>query len=267
MANGVSELIVSTEALRKKLLKLEAKQVSSGALKSEIRLQAERYFGDIRPLLRQSNNSEVSTLDELMKSIIELTHKKAARTTYLTKITSAKRILVALDSELATQSAVVQEGTKIHDRIDNLISSTLENMLPSAAASYEQALLDLHSETRKSYRGPATDLREALRETLDHLAPDKEVKAIPGFKQDPNVNGPTMKQKVQYILKMRERPSAQIGSAGATAEMIDEMIGKFVRSVYTRSSVSTHTPTDRTEVLRLRHYVRLALIEILEIRE
>lgn len=48
--------------------------------------------------------------------------------------------------------------------------------------AYQQALLDLATPDRLSWRGPATDLREALRETLDVLAPDDEAKAMPGFK-------------------------------------------------------------------------------------
>jgi hypothetical protein len=54
-----------------------------------------------------------------------------------------------------------------------------------------------------SWRGPATDFRESLRETLDHLAPDSAVKAEPGFKLEQNTSGPTMKQKVRFILKKR----------------------------------------------------------------
>ena len=208
----------------------------------------------------------VAELDDNQKSLISLTHKDAAKNTYLDKLGAAKKLLVSLDADV-TAGTPNSERTSLFDLTDAKILETLSSVLPSASASYEQALRDLSDDSRKSYRGPATDLREALRETLDHLAPDKEVKAMEGYKQDPAVSGPTMKQKVRYILRIRERPKAQIDPLESAAEIIDEIIGTFVRSVYTRSNVSTHTATGRNEVLRLRHYVRIGFIEILEIRE
>jgi hypothetical protein len=55
------------------------------------------------------------------------------------------------------------------------IIKTPEGMIPSAALSYRQEIMDIADEKRSSYRGAALELRESMRETLDHLAPDKEV--------------------------------------------------------------------------------------------
>ena len=60
---------------------------------------------------------------------------------------------------------------------ERLISDTLSAILPATAASYEQCLLDLGGPSRRSYRGVAHEMREVLRETLDHLAPDPDVMA------------------------------------------------------------------------------------------
>jgi hypothetical protein len=146
------------------------------------------------------------------------------------------------------------------------IVTTLRALLPSAALSYEQALIDLDQPERLSWRGPATDLREALRETLDHLAPDTDVKGSAGYKQEADTRGPTMKQKVRYILKNRGVSKMLAAPAEDATVSIDEAIGNFVRSVYTRSSVSTHTPTDKNEVLRILDFVRVVLCELLEVR-
>src|SRR6202011_3268720 len=54
---------------------------------------------------------------------------------------------------------------------DEKIIKTLEGLVPPAALSYRQAIADLSDDNRVSFRGPALELREALRETLDHLAP------------------------------------------------------------------------------------------------
>ena len=45
---------------------------------------------------------------------------------------------------------------------------TLEKMLPSAADSYKQSIIDLQSQiARLTFRGIAAELREVLREVLD----------------------------------------------------------------------------------------------------
>jgi hypothetical protein len=124
----------------------------------------------------------------------------------------------------------------------------------------------LESFERLSWRGPAADLREALRETLDYLAPDSEVESSVGYKQEPNVQGPTMKQKVRFILKNRGLSKALSSPAESATASVDEALGTFVRSVYARSSVSTHTPTDRMEVQRVLDLVRVVLAELLEAR-
>ncbi|MBS0172012.1 MAG: hypothetical protein JSR62_16820 [Nitrospira sp.] len=179
-------------------------------------------------------------------------------------LTGVKKSLIELDSQnVATAGQIA--GNNGRDFVDSQIVETLQAIVPSAALSYEQATSDIQSNRRLSWRGPATDLREALRETLDHLAPDKDVKATPGYKQDAGTDGPTMKQKVRYILKNRGASKAVSGTAEEAADAVEETMGSFVRSVYTRSSVSTHTPTDKAEVLRVRDLVRVVLCELLEI--
>jgi hypothetical protein len=74
-----------------------------------------------------------------------------------------------------------------------------------------------------------------------------------------------MKQKVRFILGKRGVSKTASKSPEASAEAVDEIVGTFVRSVYTRSSVSTHTPTQRAEVFRIHEYVRAALCELLEV--
>jgi hypothetical protein len=75
-----------------------------------------------------------------------------------------------------------------------------------------------------------------------------------------------MKQKVRHILRKRGVGKTAMQSPEAAAQAVDEIIGTFVRGVYTRSSISTHTPTDRAEILRVRDWVRVALCELLEVR-
>lgn len=57
-------------------------------------------------------------------------------------------------------------------------------LVPTAALSYQQAIRDLADGGRVSYRGPAAELREVLREVLDHQAPDGEVMKSSDYKPE-----------------------------------------------------------------------------------
>jgi hypothetical protein len=241
-------------------------QLHSQKQRDDLRLLVERYFNEVRPTLvsKQEQDDSIKLIDEQMQELLVLCHKRSMVKRYQQTLASAKQFLIAVDNQ-AVSSAGRIPGKKGMDVVDAEVIGTLQSMVPSAARSYEQATIDMQSDKRLSWRGPATDLREALRETLDHLAPDKDVRAIPGYKQDAGTDGPTMKQKVRYILKSRDASKAVAGPAEEAADAVEESVGSFVRSVYTRSSVSTHTPTDKAEVLRVRDLVRVVLCELLEI--
>jgi Predicted pPIWI-associating nuclease len=139
----------------------------------------------------------------------------------------------------------------------------LHTILPSAALSYNQAVLDLGDSTRLSFRGPALELREALRETLDHLAPDGEVTGAPGYIQEEYRNGPTMKQKVRFILK-RKHSEPSIDAAEKAATAFEEAIANLTRAVYNLSSRAAHVASERRAVVQLRRYVVTILHEIMK---
>lgn len=70
------------------------------------------------------------------------------------------------------------------DPVDDRILAALEMLaIEGPARSYRQAALDLDGEERISWRGTVADLREALREVLDFLAPDAQVMGQPGFRR------------------------------------------------------------------------------------
>ena len=139
---------------------------------------------------------------------------------------------------------------------------TLAKMLPRAAASYEQVLRDIAEGGRVSWRGTSAELIEALREVMDHLAPDDKVSAAPGFQLETGQTGPTQRQKVRFILKAR----GSRGTAVAEGSLaIDEAVASLARSAYQRGSVSTHAAPDVSEVRKLKRYVDALLAELLEI--
>lgn len=250
----------------KALNKNRSPQLNSSSQRESLRALVEKYFDGIRPIVIGASevDQDVAVVDDDMQQLLILCHKRGSVKAYKQLLTKIRKALIVLDARVVTS---IKSDTDAHaeNQIDTMIIETLSKFVPSAALSYQQALIDLQSDKRHSWRGPATDLRESLRETLDYLAPDGDVKKSPGYKQVPNTNGPTMKQKVRYILKNRGASKSHSAPAELAIESIENAVGSFVRSVYTRSSVSTHTPTEKSEVTRIRDFVRVSLCELLEI--
>lgn len=255
------DFIEDTESLRRSFARIRTTQVNSITKRRELQTLVDHYFRDVRPSV-VGPDVILMPADTMMQEILSLSHKRATTSIVKQMLSELKRELIELETT-ATCALPQSTGGPSVPPLDARVIETLQRLKPSAALAYEQALIDLAAEGRRSYRGPATDLREALRETLDHLAPDAEVTSQPGYRQDPNVAGPTMKQKARYVLSRRGPAGSE--TAENAAEAVDLAIGGFVRSVYTRSSVSTHTPTDRSEVLRVRELVRFVLCELLSI--
>jgi len=267
MSVRVPDFVLRLEQARKDLNKVNSPQLNSQKRRNSLRALVEDYFNDIRPRLlgASEQDEDIRNVDALMQDLLVLCHRRGSVKLYKALLSKTRTGLIILDARIvASPSGGVDP--QMDTAVDAMILQTLAQIVPSAALSYQQALQDLQAEQRFSWRGPATDLREALRETLDHLAPDVDVTAMPGYKQSPDANGPTMKQKVRFVLKNRGVNKALSAPAETATESVDSAIGTFVRSVYTRSSVSTHTPTDKAEVIRIRDFVRVVLCELLEVR-
>lgn len=149
--------------------------------------------------------------------------------------------------------------------LEQMILATLNQLLPSAARSYEQASVDLAGPQRISYRGTTVELRECLRELLDHLAPDAAVAKSPGFAYEKGLTRPTMKQKARFILKNRGGAQTSVSSAEDAVLRIEEGTASLARSIYMRGSVSTHIATTFREAQQLKLYADAVLAELLEI--
>lgn len=165
--------------------------------------------------------------------------------------------------KLLPPSNGVKGETVAHSAEDEQIMKKLDALVPSAARSYKQAILDVMDDGRVSFRGPALELREALREILDHLAPDSEVTAASGYVQEKERTGPTMKQKVRFIMKKRgKRSSSDAPEQAVTA--FEEAIAGLTRAVYELSSKATHVAGERQTVIQIRRYVVAILHDIID---
>lgn len=254
----VASLLTDLDTLRKTLAGVTSRQIYASAVKSKLHEAASNYFSNVQPGLGDLPAEE---LNQIFQAIHASSRINPSTQKCRDLVKSARKLLVALEG----QSLSTTRKQSSASLTDELIVASLNDICPSASLAYQQALLDFSRGERMSWRGPATDLREALRETLDVLAPDAEVAALPGFKLEGDAKRPTMKQKVRHVLKSRGTPSGAMETPESAVAGIEEVVGGLARSVYTRSSVSTHTATTQAEAGRVLAWVRLVLCELLEI--
>jgi hypothetical protein len=265
----LGQLIADVEAFGASLRRGQAVNLNDQSSKDRAIELASRYFAEGRPTLVEVLGESEALLahDELWQQLVRLAHGNNARRTYLRTLASLRRSLTNFNvSTLSSPPVRTPKREAFSLSTDETsILQTLERLIPSAAASYRQGLTDLNGGDRVSYRGTAAELREALRETLDHLAPDDAVTAQAGFKSESGQTKPTMKQKVTFVLTSRGRDKTQRLSAEKSLAVIEELSGEVLRAVYDRASLATHVHESRSEVQQIKRYLDTVLFDLLEI--
>lgn len=240
--------------------------VNSASLRNEIKAVAQQYFRRARPLLAQAGaEAELPELDTSFQNLLQLADGRNAASTYWKYLKRVKKIFPRVSGQIEVRVGAGTQDVATEHKVEQQLLEALSKLVPSAALSYQQAIADLNASNRSSYRGPAVELREALREVLDHLAPDDDVMKSEGFKLEKDQTKPTMKQKVRFILRARGRSKATAAVPENTTTTIDAVIGDLARSVYTHGSVATHVATERRNVVQLKRYVEVVLHDILEL--
>jgi hypothetical protein len=267
----IAQLITDIEALGASLRRGDAVNVNDESSKDRVLTLALRYFSDVRPrVVAVGGETEIVLQhDALWQQLVRLAHGNNARRTYLRVIGTLRKQLAEFNiAALATPVLTAQpSATASISREETLVLRTLEALVPSAAASYRQGLSDLLGPARFSYRGTAAEFREALRETLDHLAPDDEVEAQKWYKPEEGQKKPTMKQKGRHILTSRAKNKTQRTSAEKMFGLIEELSSDVMRAVYNRASLATHIHQSLSEVRRIKRYVDTVLFDLLEIAQ
>jgi hypothetical protein len=208
---------------------------------------------------------KVERFDSITQHLLKLAARTSRKSTYRHRM----RDLADLRHEVETAIEIrATEGntyppTRLTTATEGAILATIEKMVPPTALSYRQVLQDLGDRQRISYRGTAAELREVLREVLDHLAPDEEV--LKTVKLEKDQRSPTMKQKAVFILKARGIGDAGRKTASDAVAAVEDSVGSLARSVYTRGSASTHVVTTREEVLTIKGYAEAVLGDLLQI--
>lgn len=265
-----AELWEQVDGLGSALSRSKAVNVNSEQLREATRAAVQHYFRQVRPELAALGvaGDALAGLDSPAQELLRLANGRNRRSSYRAALRSLRRIRTGVELEREQKLGVSRSlpgPSGAHSGVESLILETLRELVPSAALSYEQAILDLQAPSRLSYRGAAVEIRECVREVLDHLAPDRDVTKADGFKLEKGATKPTMKQKARFILKARGIGRTAMASPQDSIERIEEGAASLARSIYARGSVSTHTATTRGEVLTIKLYAESVLAELLQV--
>jgi hypothetical protein len=254
LSKGVTKLTSVVTAVRTKLVPVSKVERIARSI-------ADTYFGSIASRLAAVQNRAdlCDEIEYVLGAIMQLTTAPREKTAYLGHVAELRPYLQEAMIDVMRARGLPR---LVLSETERSIVATLERMRPATAASYQQVLEDIAERERVSWRGTATELREVLREVMDHLAPDGDVMAAPGFKLEPDLKRPTQKQKVRFILKARRRA---VATAEAAVETVEEGVAALARSAYQRGSAGAHASTDAAEVRKLKNYVDALLVELLEI--
>ena len=168
------------ESARSTLSRTKSVNVNKDIIRNDIRELVQEYFRSLRPTLVKIGlrDEALTDLDRSAQELLRLASGRNLRSSYLRAFRElhAAHITVETERELMLGHATAASNFDIvTSGVETQILTTLHKLVPSAGLSYEQALRDLRGAPRISYRGTAVELREALREVLDHLAPDADV--------------------------------------------------------------------------------------------
>jgi hypothetical protein len=221
-----------------------------------------------RVLSRQGFEEDLSTLNDPFTKLYELAEGRNAVASYKRHVATIRRALPRVTTRLEMEST--RGDASAPSGIELQIIETLAGLVPTAELSYRQVIRDLADGTRMSFRGPAAELREVLREVCDHLAPDADVTNSPGYRPEKDQHGkdrtrPTMKQQVRFILKARGQSASSTELPERAVEAVDALVGNVARSVYTFGSIVTHLAGERQSIVNLKRYVEVVLTHLLEL--
>jgi hypothetical protein len=265
------EISDKVEKLYVIIRKLSSINVNSTKLRADTKEIVQNYFLTARPSIATLgiSDNDLAITDEILQSLNAIAQGNNRKKTYIELLRALREQLVQVGLRRHVMAGKKNEQSSQLTSQQTKIVLTLKEMVPSAAFSFEQALFDLTDLNRLSYRGTAAELREVIRETIDHLAPDEAVSSVTGFQFEKDFNGklrtsPTMKQKVRFILKSRGKSTNAVANAQDALQQLEVGPENLARSVYNRGSAATHTAQARKEIIALQRYTEVLLADLLE---
>ena len=183
-------------ALKSRLAKCRSVNVNTANVKDAARDTVRLYFRFCRPRLIQIGiqDETLNDFDSGFQHLLKLANGNNPLRRYKSEVSSllSAKTVIDLEREQRIGENLARKGipkTFLSDQ-EMVILKTLQETAPGAALSYRQACIDLAAPDRTAFRGTANELRETLRELLDHLAKDEDVLNQPNFKLEPGRTTP-----------------------------------------------------------------------------
>lgn len=265
-------LLDSLTDLEREISRVSAVNVNTATARDSARSLIQDYFRRTRPHLLAIGLAEtdLESLDGQMQRLLQLANGRNPKRYYTRLLRdirrNVQRVELTREYRLGEQQRSESSTAVLATDVEGKIVTTLQGLVPSAALSYEQALRDLHSSSaRLSFRGTANELREALRETVDHLAPDEDVMNAAGFRLERDQTRPTQKQKVRHILRSRGLSETARSAPEDAVSLVEELTGSIARASSRRSSLAAHVASTEQEVRQMKMYVDSVLAELLQV--
>ena len=267
MVDVIRECYKIARSLRRSLERVQSQRINREETKNRVRHVVDAYFRADRPeFIKELRNEELlESLDAAFQELLSHTHTRTGKRRYIATVDLVCAEWQNLEKKVILQSPPTEESDAPLQGLERDLLFTLGKLCAPAATCYLQALCDLTSSNRTSWRGTATELRETLREVLDQLAPDDELQSQDDFTLAEGARGPTMKQKARFILKSRRVSESARRPVEDAIDLVDERLGVLVRSVYGGSSRSVHTEASKKDILSIKRFVETVLVELLEI--
>ncbi len=262
--SALDAIAADIAALSEVLSTTRTKFVPSNLTQPLARSIATAYFTLIREDLGacKTRTGLVDEIDHVIQVLLELATNRREKAAYAGQLNEVRPLLLEASIDLLKSQA---SPRLILSATERSILETLRKLLPATGLSYEQTLRDIAQGGRVSWRGTGAELREILREVIDHLAPDEQVMDVAGFQLERDQKGPTQKQKARYILRARKSRSSAVEVVESSLRTVEEAVAALARATYQRGSASTHAGTDGVEVRNLKRYVDAVLGELLEV--
>jgi len=265
-----TEFLDAVSRVTSTLTRSKSKLVSVRRERNQIRSLVAAWFGQYRPAFHSllADEMQLRPIDDGMHKILKLASGPSSRLAY-------KRICGSLqqyfrDSLLVPLSRAhwSRAPEKAPAGRDPTVATRLGKLDPDLAESYEQVVADLSDNARRTYRATGSELREVLRGALERLAPDKQVMNTDWYREARRTgarkeSGPTHSERTKFILRQRDRGSADVEAAESYMLSVEDRLGHVVRASYRRASDSTHSGAEREEVAQQLRYVNALLTELL----
>src|SRR5713101_8508770 len=157
MDNPAAEWEASCDLFQQFVTKLQrsrAVNVNSSKIKDLLRNAVQAYFRAARPALLTLGLSEqdLEEIDSPLQELLRLAGGNNSARSYRRWIRAARRAIVETTGKVEKRLGHVPMQTAGRNSTEDLIIETLRAMIPSAAASYQQALVDLNDVSRASFR-------------------------------------------------------------------------------------------------------------------